>query len=219
MTAGYTIAGAAGPLRAAAGKLCHGARLADIDGHVGRQAGIVPADVDRMRSEADPMTTPTDIAAWRVALGSPDVAVRVDAAEHLCRAGTAAAPAVADLVRACGDGDDQVREWAGAALEELGPPPTDTLAHLVPLVEAAAPLSAYWAVTLLGRAGAAAAAALPVLTRRLAGPGDPAVRQRVAWALGKIGPDAPAREALTQAAAEPDPRLARLAAEALAAAG
>ncbi|MFM8284738.1 MAG: HEAT repeat domain-containing protein [Planctomycetaceae bacterium] len=165
------------------------------------------------------MTTPTDIATWRVALGSPDVAMRVDAAEQLCRAGSAAAPAVADLVRACGDGNDQVREWAGAALEDLGAPPTDTLPHLVPLVESPAPLSAYWAVTLLGRAGAAAAAALPHLTRRLAGPGEPAVRQRVAWALGKIGPDAPAREALTQAATEPDPRLARLATEALAAAG
>jgi HEAT repeat protein len=49
---------------------------------------------------------------------------------------------------------------------------------------------------------------------------DPAVAQRAAWALGKIGPAAyPAAAALRVAAADDDPRLARLAADALAAIG
>ena len=49
---------------------------------------------------------------------------------------------------------------------------------------------------------------------------DPSVAQRAAWALGKIGPAAAAgRAALEKAAAAADPRLARLAREALDAVG
>jgi hypothetical protein len=48
------------------------------------------------------------------------------------------------------------------------------------------------------------------------GADDPAVAERAAWALGKVGPAAaPAREALARAAASAHPRLARLAGEAL----
>ena len=82
------------------------------------------------------------------------------------------------------------------------------------------PLVAYWAITLLGRSGQAAAAATAVLAERL-GPAAPLeVAQRAAWALGKIGPAAlVASGALQVAATSADPRLARLASEALAAIG
>jgi HEAT repeat protein len=163
---------------------------------------------------------PPDIAALQKALAAPDAATRIDAAERLCRAGSAASVAAVDLVRSCADTDDQVREWAAAALEELGSPPADAIPPLTELVGGADPLSAYWAATLLGRAGKAAATAVPVLAEHLGAADDIAVRQRIAGALGKIGPAAAAaREALTRAAADPDQRLARLATDALAALG
>lgn len=161
-----------------------------------------------------------DIKALLQRLSAANADERADAAERLCRAGEAARGAAVDLVRACGDADDRVREWAAAALEELGAPPTDATKNLTELAGASDPLVAYWAVTLLGRSGALAASAGTVLAGLVDGAADMAVRQRAAWALGKIGPAAgAARDALTRAAGNSDPRLARLAAEALALVG
>ncbi len=161
-----------------------------------------------------------DIQALVASLSSQDTAARVEAAEALCRAGADAAPAAVALVRACGDDDDQVREWAVAALEELGPPPAAAIADLIPLAGDGHPLVAYWATTLLGRSGVAAAAATATLAASLDAGRDPAVAERSAWALGKIGPGAvAAKPALERAAAASAPRLARLAKEALAAIG
>jgi HEAT repeat protein len=132
----------------------------------------------------------------------------------------AAAPAAAQLVRACGDADEQVREQAVAALEDLGPPPAEAIGQLINLVAHGDPLVGYWATTLLGRAGEDAVSAVPALAGCLASPADLSVKQRAAWAIGKIGPAAAsAREALNRAATDADPRLARLATEALAAIG
>jgi hypothetical protein len=79
---------------------------------------------------------------------------------------------------------------------------------------------AYWAVTLLGRSGQKAATATAVLAGCLNAGCDPSVAQRAAWALGKIGPAAAAAgDSLEKAAAAADPRLARLAREALDAIG
>ena len=162
----------------------------------------------------------SDIATLAARLTDPDPAARLAAADQLAQAGEAAAPAAVPLVKACGDADDQVREQAVAALEELGPPPTAAIDDLVSLVAATDPLTAYWAITLLGRSGQAAAAAVGALTARLGGSAPPEVAQRAAWALGKIGPAAgSAAVALRTAAASADPRLARLAGEALAAVG
>lgn len=153
-------------------------------------------------------------------LGSADPQVRRKAAEALARLGEAAAPAAAALVRACADADEQVREQAVAALEDLGPPPAESVDQLVVLVADADPLVAYWAITLLGRAGRDAAGAVTALMRCLESPAELSVRQRAAWALGKIGPGAAAaRDALGRAARGEDPRLARLAAEAIEAIG
>ena len=167
-----------------------------------------------------PPTTMPDIPSLAARLTDPDPAARLAAAEQLAQSGEAAAPAAALLVKACGDADDLVREQAVAALEELGPPPAAVIADLIPLVAATDPLSAYWAITLLGRSGQAAAAAVAALTEPLGAAAPPEVAQRAAWALGKIGPAAAAAaNALRTAAASADPRLARLAGEALAAAG
>lgn len=151
-------------------------------------------------------------------LASADVDVRRAAAERLAGMAEAAAAAATELVRACGDADEQVREQAVAALEDLGPPPADAIGRLVTFVAHGDPLVAYWATTLLGRAGEDAASAVPALAGCLASATDLSVKQRAAWALGKIGPAAAsARAALHRAAGDTDPRLAGLATEALAA--
>lgn len=160
-----------------------------------------------------------EIESLAAKLSSPRADERADAAERLCQAGETAAPAAVPLVRACGDADDRVREWAVAALEGLGPPPPEAIADLTTLARKSVPLAAYWAITLLGRAGQAAESAADALAECLAS-GDAAVAQRAAWALGKLGPAAAvARGPLRTAAASADPRLASLAAEALAAIG
>lgn len=161
-----------------------------------------------------------EIAQWIAQLSAADAATRADAAERLCRAGLDAAPAAVPLVKACGDEHDGVRDWAVAALEELGSPPPGAIGELTGLVGSGDALIAYWATTLLGRTGQAAAAATAALATALDSASDPAVAERAAWALGKVGPlAAAARPALERAASASNPRLARLAQEALAAIG
>lgn len=161
-----------------------------------------------------------DIAQWIAQLSAAEAATRAAAAEQLCRAGLDAVPAAVPLVKACGDAADEVRDWAVAALEELGAPPRDAIGDLTILVGSGHALVAYWATTLLGRSGQAAAAATAALAAALDAGRDPAVAERAAWALGKVGsPAAAARPALERAASAPNARLARLAQEALAAIG
>lgn len=162
------------------------------------------------------MSDADDPLALAGQLESEDAQARSNAAELLSRMGEEAAPAAAALVQACGDPDDQLREFAVAALEDLGPPPAEAIGRLVGLVAHDAPLVAYWAATLLGRAGEDAASAVPALALCVDSTAELSVRQRAAWALGKIGPAAAAaRDALARAARQDDPRLARLAAEAI----
>jgi HEAT repeat protein len=161
-----------------------------------------------------------DPAALARQLASASVDERVAAAERLSQAGEEAAVAAVPLARACGDDDERVRELAVAALEDMGPPPADAVGPLGDLVGHRDPLVAYWAATLLGRAGEEAAAAVTALTACVASSADMSVRQRAAWALGRIGPAATrARGTLETARSGADQRLARLAAEALDAIG
>jgi len=104
-----------------------------------------------------------------------------------------------------------------AALEGVGPPPADSAAELAELLGDLRPDVAYWAATLLGRLKADAAGTVPALAAALKATAGTTVQERAAWALGQIGPAANgAKAALEQAAAAKDqPRLARLAAEAL----
>jgi HEAT repeat protein len=119
-------------------------------------------------------------------------------------------------VTACGDADDRVREFAVAALEDLGPPLAGDVASLIKLVDSPDALTAYWAITLLGRSGKTAADAVAVLVACVESAADLSVRHRAAWALGKIGPAATAAKGtLKRAAGQGDERLARLAKEAL----
>jgi HEAT repeat protein len=149
-------------------------------------------------------------------LSSNDVAAQAAAAEALARLGSAAQPAAVALVEACGSSDASVCQWANAALEELGPPSPNQIAPLIQLARDQAGDTAYWAVTLLGRAGDAAPSAVAVLADLVRSAPELSLRERAAWALGKMGSIAqPAMPALREAAASDQPRLSRLAKGAL----
>ncbi len=157
-----------------------------------------------------------DLAQLAASLEAPEEAARSEAAEKLTRLGPDAQAAAVPLVRACGDPSESVSEWAVAALEELGQPRSADVEALASLASDGNPDVAYWAVTLLGRLQQEAAPAVDALVAVLCEAAETSVRQRAAWALGKIGPPAAtALEALRQAATAEDPRLARLAQRAI----
>jgi HEAT repeat protein len=155
----------------------------------------------------------TELSILIASLTASDADSRSRAASQLAaRLGRDARPAVMALVRACGDEAEDVRQWATAALEEMGPPETCDVDRLVALLEDDSPDVAYWAATLLGRLKGDAAPAVDALAHAVAAAPHLSVRQRSAWALGEIGPAAAAALPVLQAAAtDPDPRLARLA--------
>lgn len=175
--------------------------------------GDVPIVYDGFHGPITLMPDDHTIADSVAGLASPAADVRAAAAEALCHA--AHPGAAVPLVRATGDDDERVREWAVAALEDLGPPPVDAIPALTTIAGEPRPLPAYWAITLLGRSGKDAVSAVGVLTGCL-GSSEASVAQRAAWALGKLGPVAAAsRAALDEARRGADPRLARLASDAL----
>lgn len=157
-----------------------------------------------------------DIQELIKALSAVDAAARRVAAERLGTLGEKAQTAAAALVKCVGDADESVREAVNSTLEELGPPAKEQLAQLTTLVKDGSSDVAYWAATLIGRLKDAGSAATDTLAQCVASAKEMPVRERAAWALGEIGPQARgAVEALQKAAAEGGPRLARLAKQAL----
>ncbi|REK10748.1 MAG: hypothetical protein DWQ37_14970 [Planctomycetota bacterium] len=143
-------------------------------------------------------------------------AERSEAAQRLAGLGPEAQPAAVPLVEACGTEDESLREWVTAALEELGPPPEAAVPRLAQLLADENLDTAYWAATLLGRLEEQAAPAVPQLAQALGEHHELAVRERAAWALGKIGSAAAAaRHPLEAAAGGSERRLATLAGRAL----
>ena len=144
-------------------------------------------------------------------LQSSDVSERAAAAEALSLLGPDAKVAAVELVKACGD-DETVSEYAVAALEQLGPPPPESLPLLATMIASESPLTSYWAITLIGRSGVAAKSCQDQLTAAVDSSGEPSLQERSAWALGKINADsAGAIEALEKASRSSNARLARLA--------
>ncbi|MBL9162802.1 MAG: hypothetical protein JNL18_08730 [Planctomycetaceae bacterium] len=141
---------------------------------------------------------------------------RLDAAQQLLELGSEAVPAAVALVEAC-DGDQETRDIASAALEDLGPPEDDAVGTLTKILSRPTLDAPYWAATLLGRLESVAAPAVKQLIVAAQGHAHAAVRQRSVWALGKIGPPAaPALESLQLLTTDHDPRLASLARDAVA---
>jgi HEAT repeat protein len=162
----------------------------------------------------------TDLSRLIAQLEGTDAEAQIAAANELASRGRDAQGAIVALVRTVGIPNEEVLEACTAALEEAGPPTADQIRPLMPLVSDCSGDIAYWAVTLIGRAGAEAAPALPALVQVLESDADLPVRERAAWALGEIGPGAKsATAALATAANCDDARLARLAKKALEAIG
>lgn len=147
----------------------------------------------------------------REKLQSDDMSQRISAAESLSLMGPDASFAAVELVAACAD-EEAVRDYAVAALEELGAPPEESLQRLAEFVSADHSLVAYWAITLLGRAGASARFSQDALVAALNTSSDSSLKERAAWALGSIGADSDsARQGLQQAASSSEARLSRIA--------
>ncbi|MCP4191573.1 MAG: HEAT repeat domain-containing protein [Planctomycetaceae bacterium] len=139
---------------------------------------------------------------------------RAAAAEALAQLGAGCNSACVPLVRACGS-DEITREWATAALEEMGPPPADAIPNLIKLVENDSPNIAYWAITLLGRGEEIAQQACESLAKLIASDRDLNLRERAVWAVQRIGHQSPTvLDALKTASQSKHARLARLAGEA-----
>jgi HEAT repeat protein len=157
-----------------------------------------------------------DVQLLIAQLEGTDTAQQTAAATELAALGHAAQGAAVALVRTIGIPHEEVLEACTAALEEVGPPAAEQIKPLAGLAGDCSSDVAYWAVTLLGRAGNVAAAAVPNLIHVVEGDADLPVRERAAWALGEIGPAAKAATpALRVAADSSDARLARLAKKAL----
>ena len=157
---------------------------------------------------------PTNLSSLIAALSDNNADNRAQAAEQLAVLGTDAQPAAVALVLACGDEAEEVRQWATSALEQLGPPEASDAEPLTSLIDAKSSDVGYWAATLLGRLKSASS--VDALAHAVAGSPHLSVRQRAAWALGEIGSAAIAAVPnLQKAAADPDPRLAWLAQEAI----
>lgn len=142
--------------------------------------------------------------------------MRAAAAEGLAHLEAAAQPAAIQLALATADADESVRQWATAALESLDAPAAEDLPQLEKLLANPRLDVAYWAATLLGRLGPAAAPAVTALANSLETHAEVAVRERCALALGQIGPSAAcALTALQRVGADPRPHLSRLAKQAI----
>ena len=145
--------------------------------------------------------------------GSPSE--RAAAAEYLAQQGTEAAYAACELTAACGD-TETVSDWAVAALEQLGAPPSSAIESLVSMTQSANPRTVYWAVTLLGRSGRDAAVHQQVLVTLLQHSEDLAVQEKAAWSLGRMRANSlEATQALQQAAQSTEKRLSRVATRSL----
>lgn len=142
---------------------------------------------------------------------------RIAAAEYALANPNSCRDWLVQLVRAVGDPSDTVSMTATEALEVFGEPSPAYLPALVEIVKQRSNgESVYWAVTMLGRLGPAAAPATSVLIDALVDSGYLPVQERAAWALARIGPAAAAAtNALREAAESGPPRLRRLANQAL----
>lgn len=122
---------------------------------------------------------------------------------------------IADLSGA----DESALEEIVSQLESCGPPPAELRSELVAQLDNSNSdsLQRYWCLTLLGRdTHSATESETAAIAAYLAEQHDMEVRQRAAWALGKLASVAAStRPALQQAASASNPRLARLAQRAL----
>jgi len=149
-------------------------------------------------------------------LSSSDPPTRHNAAKLLSQNADAAVDVAIELVQFAGDPDRVVAEYCVATLEELGPPAASQLEPLSQLAVSENSDVAYWAVTLIGRAGVAATNQAMLLGDIVIGDAELAVRERAAWALSRIGSAASVAVPQLQSVSEDQPdSLVRAVAKAL----
>ena len=117
---------------------------------------------------------------------SADIAAQISAAEQLATYAEEAQPAIVALIEYCGTDNEDLCSWCTAALESVGPPADEQIEALTELARSTNTNIAFWAVTLLGRAGSAAESARPALIARSEDASDSNVQKRASWALKKI---------------------------------
>lgn len=157
-----------------------------------------------------------DIAPLIQQLRTPQVSTRLAALQECLVSQDMPGEVLLAVLPLTADANDTVRDQAVAVCEGIEEPQPAISTALTAYLPTARGDAAYWCVTLLGRIGAGAAGAVDVLATCLERHELLAVRERAAWALGKIGPAAAAaRNSLEKAAQITDPRLSRLAKDAL----
>ena len=121
------------------------------------------------------------------------------------------------VVELAGSSNDLIRMWAAESLERSIEPTEDEIPALIELLQTNEEGEVrYWAATMLGRLGTAAAEAGQALSDCLERSLHLPARERSAWALCQIGDAAiVAKDTLNKAAHDAPPRLRRIAAEAL----
>lgn len=120
------------------------------------------------------------------------------------------------VVAMAGESNSDVCMWAAEVLERSIVPSADETSELVQQLQSSNGEVIYWAASMIGRLGEKASDAAISLTQCLENSSHLPAKEKVVWALCQIGPDASvARDALRRVAEQPQPRLARLASEAL----
>jgi len=147
-----------------------------------------------------------------VQLMSPDVSLRIEAAEYFGTHPEIVPAAIIPLCRAVVDEEEQVGQWATSALEDCGSPPIEEQDALVELLDDDHADVVFWGVTLLGRLESGAQPTVPRLCTLATGHESANVRQRALWALGRIGDRSePVRAAVDDPIHQKNPRSARIA--------
>ncbi|MEX1042010.1 MAG: HEAT repeat domain-containing protein [Pirellulaceae bacterium] len=145
-------------------------------------------------------------------LMSPEVPLRIEAAEYLGKHPEMVSSAIIPLCRAVVDEEEQVGQWATSALEDCGRPPVEERDALVELLTDRQDDVVYWAATLLGRLENDAQPVVPQLAQLATDHESANVRQRALWALGKIGDRSElVRTAIEDPIHQRNPRSARVA--------
>lgn len=149
-------------------------------------------------------------------LASDQLQQRRQAAELLSQNADVAVDVAVELVRAVGDDDRQVADYCVATLEEMGGPAASQLEDLSQIAAGENAETAYWAATLMGRAGVTACEYATLLGDIVASDAQPQVRERAAWAIARIGPAAVSAKPQLESCTDAEPNsLARAVAKAI----
>lgn len=142
---------------------------------------------------------------------------QLDELQKLANDPELARQSLAAIARALTNEDEETRNWAIEALENMGPPPLEESDGIVDWTRQHSTLVACWGCKLIGRLEENANRYQQDLVRLVQSHDSLEVRQEAAAALGKLGTlGTQTREILSSISDDHDPRLKRMIARALA---